>query len=305
MKRLKELGLAQCRGRLAGVGLQLVTGPFHCSLRTDVGSIAAELATLYGEHELAPVDDMIDFHVEVTTTPGLRRWLRPQVKFLADGVSPFTPLPRAQALPMLEWGLNWCVTAYSHHLLVLHAACVARDDRAVILPAPPGSGKSTLCAALVNRGWRLLSDELTLVDFDAGRIWGLARPVSLKNASIDVIRRFAPEAFITQPVDDTTKGTVALMAPPAASVHAGATPARPCWMVLPKYAAGAVATLAPMPRGQAFLQIADNAMNYAVLGRQGFETVGELTARCEHFSFRYGNLDEAMQVFDRLARRDA
>jgi predicted ATPase len=31
----------------------------------------------------------------------------------------------------------------------------------VILPAPPGSGKSTLCAALVTRGWRLLSDELT------------------------------------------------------------------------------------------------------------------------------------------------
>ncbi|RZJ13306.1 MAG: HprK-related kinase A, partial [Rubrivivax sp.] len=224
-----------------------------------------------------------------------------QVQFLADGAQPFTPLPRAQALPMLEWGLNWCITAYSHHLLVLHAACVARDDRAVILPAPPGSGKSTLCAALVNRGWRLLSDELTLVDFDAGRVWGLARPVNLKNASIDVIRRFTPQAYLTPPVHDTSKGTVALMAPPAQSVQAGTRPARPCWMVLPKYEAGAAATLQPMPRGQAFMQIADNAMNYTMLGRQGFETVGELTGRCEHFSFRYGNLDEAMQVFDRLA----
>nr|WP_255719306.1 HprK-related kinase A [Pelomonas sp. P8] len=285
--------------------MRLVTGPFNCALRTDVDEIATELATLYGEHELAPDGDMIDFHVEVAATPGLRRWLRPQVQFLADDVKPFTPLPRAQALPMLEWGLNWCVTAYSHHLLVLHAACVARDGRAVILPAPPGSGKSTLCAALVNRGWRLLSDELTLVDFDAARVWGLARPVNLKNASIDVIRGFAPDAFLTRPVHDTSKGTVALMAPPVASVQAGGQPAQPCSMVLPKYEAGAAATLTPMPRGQAFLQIADNAMNYAILGRQGFETVGELTARCGHFSFRYGNLDEAMQVFDDLARSPA
>jgi HprK-related kinase A len=300
--RVKELSTADRRAALRR-GLRIVTGPFNCQLRTDVGPIAEELAALYGEHELAPADDMVDFHVEVTAPHGLRRWLRPQVQFLADGVSPFTPLPRAQALPMLEWGLNWCITAYSHHLLVLHAACVARDDRAVILPAPPGSGKSTLCAALVNRGWRLLSDELTLVDLDAGLVRGLARPVNLKNASIDVIRRFAPDAFLTRPIHDTTKGTVALMAPPAASVHAGTRPARPCWMVLPKYQAGAAATLEPMPRGQAFLQIADNAMNYAILGRQGFETVGDLTARCEHFSFRYGHLDEAMQVFDDLARR--
>lgn len=302
MKRLKDLDPADSLARLAGPGLQLVTGPFNCSLRTDVEGIAGELLALYGEHELAPEGDMIDFHVEVSSAPGLRRWLRPQVRFLADGVAPFTPLPRDQALPMLEWGLNWCVTAYSHHLLVLHAACVARDDRAIILPAPPGSGKSTLCAALVNRGWRLLSDELTLVDFDAGRVWGLARPVNLKNPSIDVIRKFAPEAFLTRPVHDTAKGTVALMAPPEASVHAGTRPAMPCWMVLPKYQAGAAATLEPMPRGQAFLQIADNAMNYAVLGRQGFEAVGELTARCEHFSFSYGHLDDAMRVFDDLAR---
>ena len=152
---------------------------------------------------------------------------------------------------------------------------------------------------------RVLSDELTLVDFDACRVWGLARPVNLKNASIDVIRRFAPQAYLTPSVHDTSKGTVALMAPPAASVQAGTRPAQPCWMVLPKYEAGAAATLEPMPRGQAFMQIADNAMNYTILGRQGFETVGELTARCAHFSFRYSNLDEAMQVFDGLARSSA
>ena len=74
---------------------------------------------------------------------------------------------------MLEWGLNWCITAYSQHILVIHAACVARGPRR----HPTGrryQGKSTLCAALANRGWRLLSDKLTLIRLDTGGSWALA-----------------------------------------------------------------------------------------------------------------------------------
>lgn len=301
MMRVCDLAAGERLQALRGDGLRIVTGPFHCALKTDVDAIAPELGRLYAQHRLVPGDAMVDFHVEVKSGRGLRRWFRPQAHFLADGVSPFTPLPRAQALPMMEWGLNWCIAAYCHHLLVLHAACVARNGRAVILPAPPGSGKSTLCAALVQRGWRLLSDELTLVDFDAVRIWGLARPVNLKNQSIAVIQRFAPNAFLSTPVHDTTKGTVALMAPPASSVDSVAQPAEPAWLVLPRYVSGAKAELKPMPSGQAFMQIADNAMNYHVLGRQGFDTVGLLSQRCQSFSFSYGHLEEAIEVFDHLA----
>jgi hypothetical protein len=39
-----------------------------------------------------------------------------------------------------------------------------RGGRALLLPAPSGSGKSTLCAGLAFNGWRLLSDELALLD---------------------------------------------------------------------------------------------------------------------------------------------
>jgi HprK-related kinase A len=220
---------------------------------------------------------------------------------VVDGIEPFTPLPRVQALPMIEWGLNWCITAYSQHVLVLHAAAVARDNRALIMPAPPGSGKSTLCAALVNRGWRLLSDELTIIRLDTGEITGLARPVNLKNKSIEVIRDFAPAAYLTRPVHDTTKGTVALMAPSAESVRDVGQAATPCWVVLPRYKAGAPTTLLPMRTGAAFLKIADNAMNYHVLGSKGFEAVGRMVDNCYHFNFEYSQLDEAISQFELLA----
>ena len=46
-----------------------------------------------------------------------------------------------------------------------------------------------------------------------GLVRGMARPINLKNKSIDVIRAFAPGVVMTAPVPDTTKGTVALMQP--------------------------------------------------------------------------------------------
>jgi len=298
---VSELTLSEFRNRLRGEGLRIASGPFNCRLQSCVTDIAPELAQLYAHHPLLSDDAFIDFHVAIESGRGLRRWLRPQARFVVDGIEPFTPLARAQALPMIEWGLNWCITAYSQHVLILHAAAVARGNRAVIMPAPPGSGKSTLCAALVNRGWRLLSDELTIIRLDTGDISGLARPVNLKNESIDVIRNFAPEAFLTKPVHDTTKGTVALMAPSALSVRDVGQAANPCWMILPRYEAGAATSLVPMQTGAAFLQIADNAMNYHVLGNKGFEAVGQLVDHCRHFSFVYSELDEAVAQFDRLA----
>ncbi|HEX2009444.1 MAG TPA: HprK-related kinase A [Roseateles sp.] len=303
--QLSQLSPASVRSALSGPGLRLATGPFHCSLRTDIRGLDDELVRLYAHHRLLGPSDFIDFHVRVSAGRGLRRWIRPQAWFSVDEVTPFTPLPQSQALPMIEWGLNWCITAYSHHVLVLHAASVAKNGRALILPAPPGSGKSTLCAALVNRGWRLLSDELTIIRLDNGAISALARPVNLKNASIDVIRRFAPDAILSRPVHDTSKGTVSLMAPPASSVEHAAAPATPCWTVLPRYRADADTLLSPLAPGAAFMQLAANAMNYHILGAAGFQAVGALVDRCQHFNFEYSRLDEAIAVFDRMAEAAA
>ena len=300
--KVRELPIREVQRALQGTGLRLVTGPFRCSMQSDVPAIGPELARLYAEHELAPDDGFVDFHVRVDSSGGLRRWIRPQALFSVDEVEPFKPLPRTQALAMLEWGMNWCVTAYCHHKLVLHAASVVRNGRAIILPAPPGSGKSTLCAALVHRGWRLLSDELTLVDYDATQLTGPTRPVNLKNRSIDVIARFAPEAVLSRRMHDTAKGTVALMAPPPQSVREAAEPAAPAWVVLPRWQAGTPARLTPLEPGAAFMQLAENAMNYHLLGALGFDALGRLVDRCQTWRFEYGDLDEAIALLDALEK---
>ena len=70
--------------------------------------------------------------------------------------------------------------------LIIHAAVVERNGFALLLPAPPGSGKSTLCAGLIHHGWRLLSDELALIDPETATLQAIPRPVSLKLSLIHI-----------------------------------------------------------------------------------------------------------------------
>jgi hypothetical protein len=178
---------------------------------------------------------------------------------------------------------------------------VEKNGLAAILPAPPGSGKSTLAAGLVLSGWRLLSDELTLIDRKTGLIQPLPRPVSLKNKSIDVIRQFAPDVHINRASHDTVKGTVAHMRPPRDSVRRQHETARPGWVIFPKWEAGAAATLTPRSQAQPFMFLAQNAFNYSHLGADGFRVGTTLIDQADCYDFHYSALDEAIATFDRLA----
>ncbi|MEO5734967.1 MAG: HprK-related kinase A, partial [Rubrivivax sp.] len=177
-----------------------------------------------------------------------------------------------------------------------------RGGRVLILPAPPGSGKSTLCAGLAVRGWRLLSDELAMVSPSDGLVTPLARPISLKNASIDVIRAFAPEAILNEPTRDTFKGTVSHMQPHPAHVARAAERAQPRWVVFPKYVAGAAPQLTPRGKADSLLELGRNSFNYSVLGLAGFETLARMVDTCDCFDFSYSRLDDAARVFDELAQ---
>jgi HprK-related kinase A len=191
-----ELSDAELRHRLRNGGLVVRTGPFDFRVISDLDAVAAGVTLLYAHYGAPPPSGFADFTVELVGSGGLRRWVRPQVKFRYDGRSPFVPLPIDHAFPLMEWAMNWCISTQAHHFLILHAAVIERDGRAAILAAPPGSGKSTLCAGLISRGWRLLSDELALISPADGSITPLARPVSLKNQSLDVIRAFEPAAVL-------------------------------------------------------------------------------------------------------------
>ena len=302
---VSELDFSNMTARLRGSGLSLRTGALNFRIISTIASVADGIRLLYADYPVVDEAEFIDFTVEINPKSGLRRWWRPQVQFTYYGDQPFAALPIGHAFPLLEWAMNWCISSQAHHFLTLHAAVLERNGCAVIMPAPPGSGKSTLCAGLASRGWRLLSDELTLISLADGLITPLGRPISLKNQSLEVIRKFYPEVVLNQVTHDTAKGSVSHMKVPPGHVEQLEERARPKWLVFPKYVPDTKAELTPRSKANSLLELGRNSFNYPVLGLAGFELLADVISASDCYDFRYSQLEEAISLFDMLAMREA
>ena len=300
--KLRTLSAKQIRSQLGSSdGLAFRAGRFSISVRSSIPSIAEGIQLLYAASELIPIPQ-VDFHVCLSRSSGIRKFIFPQVQFFLNGITPFSPLPYAQALPLLEWGLNWCITNHYHECLVMHAAVIEKNGQAVILPGSPGSGKSTLTAALVSKGgWRLLSDELTILSLNGQNILPNPRPVSLKNQSIPIVKAYAPERAFSPSIHDTIKGTVGHMVAPEESVAQFHQLASPAIILFPKYQQGVETELTRISRGETFIRLADNSFNYSILGADGFHAIAGLLNQVDCFDYQYnGDFSVASADLEKL-----
>lgn len=300
--KVAELTTSEIRSHLqSDFGLNLRLGTFTVRLHSNLPDLPRLLGHLYAEYPLTPETDYADFHIRINWEGIVRRFFRPQVQFWIDEETPFSPFPADTALPFLEWGLNWCVAMRAHQYLMLHSAVLEKNNKALLLPAWPGSGKSTLCAALCHRGWRLLSDEFALVRPISFALVPFPRLIPLKNESIAIIRAFAPEAIMGPEYPKTRKGTVCHVRPPVDSIERAEQTVQARWIIFPKFQTGAETGLQPLAKTRAFLKLADNSFNYEQIGLRGFETVAGLIDSCDCYLFQYSDLEQAMAQLNALA----
>ncbi len=297
--RLENFTASEIRKATRCGKLRLHIGRFTLKVSSVLPEFESALRQLYAHYPSSLEGGAYDYDVDISPPSFLRRWVRRNSLFHLSGEAPFLPMEVGHAHALFEWGLNWTLGSYAHNFLILHSAVVELDGCGVLLAASSGSGKSTLAAELALQGWRLLSDEMALIDEDL-RLVPCARPISLKNQSIEVIRARHPGASLGPLARDTHKGCIAHLPAPNASVVRNLEPATPKLIIFPKWTAEAPLRLEPIGSGQAALRLIDQSFNYPVLGLQGFERMVDLVDAAPAWELEYSSLDDARMTLAQL-----
>ncbi len=308
--KLSELPPAVLAGRLGAGRLLLDIGPFVARVCSPLPALAQGLRQAYRDFDLAPQQAFADF--DIALRPAGRRRAAPRgqpapARFYLDSQAAAPPAA-ADALLLLEQGLNGCIAARAHQFLILDAAVVERSGCALLLVAPadaaPGQHPSALCAALVHHGWRLLSDRLALLAPDSGLLWGMARPLQIDAAALPALQRLLPRLETTAaaaPNAATAPALAALACPPTDSVLRRREPAWPGWVVEVQHQPGAATGLRRAEPAQVFTTLAAGSPNYRLHGLRGFRGLGQLLDHSGCHRLVYADLGAALQALDQLA----
>ncbi len=294
--RIGETSPSGLRTALAGAGLVIGLGAISVRVRSQLPEFAEVLHAVYPEFPLAPPDAYADTTVELRPVRGVRRVLRPLATLEIDGIDPFGTFPRPESLPQFEWGVNWAFANMFNAYLLLHAGSLDVHGAGVLLVAQPGSGKSTLTAAMVGRGARLLSDEFGVVRTEDLALLPIVKPIALKNESIGVIRAWSPDAVFGPEFPNTRKGLLTHRAVPRQSVDRRRETVQPRIVVMPRWTSGAPTTISRVEGALAFMELAINSFNYQTLGERGFRAVERLVEGCEFYRLEYGSLEHAVSA---------
>jgi HprK-related kinase A len=259
------------------------------------------LASLYAGYP-APADGHCDFTVRLEPERPWRRLLRPSVAIRGDYILPdAAPLSLAHGLLAAEMGMNLQMALGHKHYLLLHAATVEKDGRALIMTGESGAGKSTLAALLGERGWRLMGDEFALLDLADGALLPFPRAISLKNGAIRVMEAEVDAARFGPLLADTPKGDIRHLRPNQEAIARMGEGAAPALILFPRF--GEAAAVRGVGQAEVFMRLTQASTNYVALGGRGFDALARLVKTVPALAIDYPDAETAIALVDDFRRQ--
>jgi HprK-related kinase A len=278
--------------------IDLRIGPVSFRIGSDWRGPIETLERLYRTYpQVGPV---ADFTVRLEAERIWRRWIRPSVAIKGDFVLPdAAPLSLVHGLLAAEMGMNLQMALGQKRFLLLHAATVERDGRALLMTGESGAGKSTLAALLGERGWRLMGDEFALVDLETGSLHPFPRAISLKNRAIGLFEDMEP-GRLGPLLEETPKGRIRHLRPAADAIARMDEPAPPALILFPRFDTGFDPAVRPVGAAEVFVRLTQASTNYVFLGERGFDALTGLVGSVPARAIDYADTETAIALVEEL-----
>lgn len=212
-----------------------------------------------------------------------------------------TPYHSELLLFLLDCFLDDFIKSIDGYLLI-HAAVLVKNGRAVVLPAKSRSGKSTLSIALIKRGFRYLSDEVAAINLKTLRVRGFPRSIAIRKKTLSLFPSLEPEInykFFSFP---GAKGMVELhFGIPSRRKTASVTKSFPVSSIIfPVYTPNGTTSIDGLGKAQAVFNVMRCSFNQRKLKDMVFKTAVNLVRQTDCYILRTKELNKACEIIGNL-----
>jgi hypothetical protein len=176
-----------------------------------------------------------------------------------------------QVLAALETDLHRYTAEAASDMTFLHAGVVGWQGRAIVVPGPSLSGKTTLVREMLRFGATYYSDEFAVVD-DSGLVHPFPRPLGIREGSSYAQSKYSAETL---------------------GATSGVKPLPMGMAVICNYEAGTRWQPAPLSRGQGALELLGNSLAVRSQPNQTLKRLQKLVSRAVFIKGTRGEASEA------------
>lgn len=187
--------------------------------------------------------------------------------------------------------------------IFLHSGAVAKGRKALLLPGPSGSGKSTLALALLNYGYKYITDEVTVIHPSSLGVMPFQRPIHVYKWLPPVSSALREDFKIYRSKERCGKTIQPwqFVFPQGDAILPKHSGFEVEWIIFPRYNETQKGShLRPIGKAEAVFTLMQRYWNIPSLRDWGLKACSEMVKRAECYRLEMGDLKEACELVQGL-----
>ena len=194
-------------------------------------------------------------------------------------------------LQMLMTELISRLVAVSNMGMVLHGAALTWQENGLVLCGKSSSGKSSLAAWLIAKGFHYLTDEIIEVPLNGEHIYGLPRSIFLKSGSAFIWQFHLPDTNVPGFLSFEDGG--AWIDPHLFHPGGVTDKVRPSVLIFPQYRVKAPLQTQKLTTAEALFQLMQTLVNARNLPGHGMDAATRLVRQVRAYTLTYSDIEAA------------
>ena len=199
-------------------------------------------------------------------------------------------------LEYLEYKIYTLLIDRLRNYYLIHAGAVALNDKAIMLPASSGGGKTTLIAGLIKNGFRYFTDEIGIIDPHTLEVYPFPKPLNMKIGSLPLFDNFEPEMELINESQMAIEDKIYHVFVKSASVQPINKPLAVGKIVFVQYNPNEKSTLTPISRAKAIFEMAKCSFNQFRFKDEGIAILDRLARGCECYELKFTQVGDAVNL---------